>query len=83
MKDYLEIFSDVVLLATFQPRWRERFPSQRRIDEAGRSRLHATFAPGCASKRRSGSEEEGGVCTASRPGYSARKSRTIGMTLVP
>lgn len=45
MNDYLEIFSDVVLLATFQPRWRERFSSQPRIDDAGRSRPRATFAP--------------------------------------
>ena len=27
MNDYLEIFSDVVLLATFQPRQRERYSS--------------------------------------------------------
>ena len=46
MKDYLEIFSDVVLLATFQPRWRERFSQHPRLDDAGRSRLHATIAPG-------------------------------------
>ena len=45
MNDYLEIFSDVVLLATFQPRWCERFSSQSRIDDAGRSRPRATFAP--------------------------------------
>jgi hypothetical protein len=38
MNDYLEIFSDVVLLATFQPRYRERFSPQPRIDDMGRSR---------------------------------------------
>ena len=43
MNDYLEIFSDVVLLATFQPRWRERFSMQPRIDDTGRSRPRATI----------------------------------------
>jgi hypothetical protein len=44
MNDYLEIFSDVVLLATFQPRFKERFSPQPRLNEAGRSRPRATFA---------------------------------------
>jgi len=34
MNDYLEIFSDVVLLATFQPRGRERYPSGARTSES-------------------------------------------------
>jgi len=38
MNDYLEILSDVVLLATFQPRQRERYSSQPRFEESGRSR---------------------------------------------
>ena len=37
MKHYLEIFSDVVLLATFQPRWRERSSSAPRLGEFGQS----------------------------------------------
>jgi len=41
MNDYLEIFSDVVLLATFQPRWRERHSSAPRLGEAGRERPRA------------------------------------------
>lgn len=53
MNDYLEILGDVVLLATFQPRWRERFSSDPRIDEAGRSRPRAAFA----SNRRFGVPE--------------------------
>lgn len=44
MNDYLEIFSDVVLLATFQPRFRERFSPQPRVEAAGRSRPWAPFA---------------------------------------
>ena len=36
MNDYLEIFSDVVLLATFQPRWRERYSSAPRLGEVSR-----------------------------------------------
>jgi len=44
MNDYLDIFSDVVLLATFQPRFRERFSPTPRIDETGRSRPRAAFA---------------------------------------
>lgn len=44
MHDYLEIFGDVVRLATFQPRFRERFAPQPQTDDAGRSRLRATFA---------------------------------------
>ena len=38
MNDYLEIFSDAVLLATFQPRRRERYSSQPRLEESGHSR---------------------------------------------
>jgi hypothetical protein len=45
MNDYLGIVSDVVLLATFQPRLRERYPMQPRIEETGRSRPRSTFAP--------------------------------------
>jgi len=41
MNDYLEIFCDVVLLATFQPRSRERC-SPLRSGDAGRSRPRAT-----------------------------------------
>lgn len=44
MNDYLEILGDVVLLATFQPRFRERFSSQPRLDEVGRSRPRAASA---------------------------------------
>ena len=43
MNDYLEIFSDVVLLATFQPRQRERYLSQPRLEEFGRSRLRVAI----------------------------------------
>jgi hypothetical protein len=43
MNDYLEIFSDVVLLATFQPRWCERFSSAPRAVEPSRSRTLQTF----------------------------------------
>jgi hypothetical protein len=43
MNDYLEIFSDVVLLATFQPRRRERYSSQPRLEESGRSRLRVAI----------------------------------------
>ena len=43
MNDYLEIFSDVVLLATFQPRRRERYSSAPRLDESGRSRPRAAI----------------------------------------
>ena len=39
MKDYLEIFSDVVLLATFQPRWRERHSSAPRLGEVSQDRI--------------------------------------------
>lgn len=52
MNDYLEIFSDVVLLATFQPRFQERFAPQPRTGDASRSRLHATFAPADGSLAR-------------------------------
>ena len=38
MNDYLEIFSDVVLLATFQPMWRERYSSAPRLGEVSRDR---------------------------------------------
>jgi hypothetical protein len=43
MNDYLDIFSEVVLLATFQPRSRERY-SPPRPGEAGRSRPRAISA---------------------------------------
>ena len=46
MNDYLEIFSDVVLLATFQPRWRERHSSAPRLGEISRERPRAGTAPG-------------------------------------
>lgn len=46
MNDYLEIFSDVVLLATFQPRWRERHSSGPRLGEISRERPRAGTAPG-------------------------------------
>lgn len=45
MNDYLEIFSDVVLLATFQPRWGERFSSAPRAVEPRRNRTSRTFRP--------------------------------------
>lgn len=45
MKDYLEIFNDVVLLATFQPRWSERFSSAPRAVEPSRSRALQTLGP--------------------------------------
>jgi hypothetical protein len=44
MKDYLEIFSDVVLLATFQPRWRDRSSSVPRLGEFGQERNRVTTA---------------------------------------
>jgi hypothetical protein len=44
MKAYLEIFSDVVLLATFQPRWRERSSSAPRLGEFGQERNRAPIA---------------------------------------
>ena len=44
MNDYLEIFSEVVLLATFQPRWRERHSSAPRLGEVGRDRTRAPIA---------------------------------------
>jgi hypothetical protein len=44
MKDYLEIFSDVVLLATFQPRWRERSSSAARLGEFGQERNREPIA---------------------------------------
>jgi hypothetical protein len=44
MNDYLEIFSNVVLIATLQPRSRERYYPPQRTDEIGlgRSRLFKT-----------------------------------------
>ncbi|MEW9836840.1 hypothetical protein [Mesorhizobium marinum] len=44
MNDYLEIFSDVVLLATFQPRHRERHPSPPAIDGSARDRQRTVTA---------------------------------------
>ena len=44
MNDYLEIFRDVVLLATFQPRRLERYSSAPRLDEVGRNRPWAMVA---------------------------------------
>jgi hypothetical protein len=44
MNDYLEIFSDVVLLATFQPRHRERCPAASIIKETVRDRPRAITA---------------------------------------
>jgi hypothetical protein len=44
MNDYLNIFSDVVLLATFQPRWRERHSSAPRLGEISRDRTRAEIA---------------------------------------
>jgi hypothetical protein len=44
MKDYLEIFSEVVLLATFQPRHRERSSSVPRLGEFGQERNRAPIA---------------------------------------
>lgn len=44
MNGFLEIFSDVILLATFQARHRERQPSTPRIDEAGLSRPRSVTA---------------------------------------
>jgi hypothetical protein len=44
MNDYLEIFSDVVLLVTFQPRQRELYSSVQRLGEFSRDRPRATFA---------------------------------------
>jgi len=41
MNDYLEIFSDVVLLATFQPRRRGRFSSAMGLGEEARNRPRA------------------------------------------
>ena len=41
MNDYLDIFSDVVLLATFQPRWRERHSSTSLTNENVRDRPRA------------------------------------------
>jgi hypothetical protein len=46
MNDYLEIFSDVVLLATFQPRWRERHSSAPRFGEFSQDRPKADTALG-------------------------------------
>ena len=46
MNDYLEIFSDVVLLATFQPRWSERIDPIRRLGESSRSRPKLVTASG-------------------------------------
>ena len=46
MNDYLNIFSDVVLLATFQPRWRERSSSALRLGEVSRDRPRAGTALG-------------------------------------
>ena len=46
MNDYLEIFNDVVLLATFQPRWRERHSLAPRLGEADRDRPRASTALG-------------------------------------
>jgi len=48
MNDYLEIFSEVVLLATFQPRWRAHSAAPR-LGEPGRNRPRAVSA----SSRRS------------------------------
>lgn len=49
MNDYLNIFSEVVLLATFQPRQRERY-SPPHPGEAGRSRLRVRRASGAPSR---------------------------------
>lgn len=43
MNDYFEIFSDVVRIATLQPRLRERYSAQR-LDEVSRSRPRAVTA---------------------------------------
>lgn len=45
MNAYLEIFNDVVLLATFQPRLRERYPVTWLASETVRARPRATTAP--------------------------------------
>lgn len=44
MNDYLEIFSEVVLIATFQPRPRERYSSAPRLGEFSRDRIRAPIA---------------------------------------
>jgi len=44
MNDYLEIFSEVVLLATFQPRQRERHSAAPRLGEPGWNRPRAVSA---------------------------------------
>jgi hypothetical protein len=44
MNDYLEIFSDVVLLATFQPRWRERYSPAPRVGELSQDRIREPIA---------------------------------------
>jgi hypothetical protein len=46
MNDYLNIFSDVVLLATFQPRQRERHSSAPRLGELSRERPRTDTALG-------------------------------------
>lgn len=39
MNDYLEIFSDVLLIASFQPRQRERLSSAQGFHEPERERI--------------------------------------------
>lgn len=46
MNDYLNIFSDVVLIATFQPRQRERYSSAPRLGELSRDRPRMDAALG-------------------------------------
>ena len=42
MDEYLDIFTDVIRLATMQPRYRERVPSARGLDEPRRERIART-----------------------------------------
>lgn len=46
MNDYLEIFSDVVLIATLQPRSRERYHPTQRPSETGFGRPRLFETPG-------------------------------------
>jgi hypothetical protein len=46
MNEYLDIFNDVIRLATLQPRWRERHALAPRIAEPSRDRPRAGAALG-------------------------------------
>ena len=69
MNDYLDIFNDVLLIASFQPRQRERLSSAQGFHEPERGTHRA----------RSASVQDARVLRLRQ----AKRSRTIGMTLVP